>query len=212
MPSLIAKSSRAFADMCINKVGLTDDRKIDEVRYGAYFLISALYKLPLMYMPSIIFGVFKDVIISSVIFSVLRFFAGGIHAKTHTGCAIGGNFVMGYLPILIAKLVSTIGIHNYIESQVRLLVFALAVALITLYAPADLESKPIYSEQRRKYFKVIAVMLVVFIYCMSMIVGTYYSMLITTAVLLEALSITPLAYKIFKNQHGNTYKIDEREW
>ncbi len=206
MAKLIARQSEALANYCIEKANITDIKKIAEIKYGAYFFISALYKLPLMYIPAIIFGVFGEVIISSLVFSVLRFFAGGVHAKTHTGCALAGNFVMGYLPILTTIGINKLGLQPCIIEQIKLIICTISIALISAYAPADLESKPIYSTKRKQIFKVISAIAVLIAYGISLLVNSYYGVLIMVAVILEVLSITPLAYKIFKNKYGNTNK------
>lgn len=198
-----------IAKFCCEASNITDEKKKAEIYYGAYHITQALVKAPIMFLPAILLGRFWEILIASVVFSVLRYFAGGVHAKTHEGCSLIGNMVMAYVPLILADLMITLNSNTTVEFNIKTIVMLVSLILIMSYAPADLENKPVNSVSRRIALKVGAIVSCCIFFIVSVLLPqSALGGIIIFEVLMESLSITPLAYKLFKNNYGKGYGLN----
>lgn len=207
MYKYISNWSKRFADYCDHKLCIGNKDKIAEIQYGTYHILSALTKLVVVYTLAILLGIFKEALLSMVVFSLLRYFSGGVHAKTHKGCTFIGNFIVAFLPLIVAKVLTYINIGIYEYNIIHGVVYIVCIIIVLKYAPSDLKNKPIYSKGLRKKLRLGAVSMLLIYFLISISVPIHASNIITISTVLEVVSIMPMAYKIFKNEYGAGYGV-----
>ena len=80
--------------------------------------------------------------------------------------------------------------------------FAIAGVLTFLYAPADLTSKPIVTEKRKRELRIKGSILLVVCFVITLIVPNIYSNIISVITLISTVNITPIVYRLTKNKRG----------
>ena len=70
------------------------------------------------------------------------------------------------------------------------------------YAPADLPQKPIKSKRQRKQLRAGGFILLTILFTSSIFVTQIWSNIIVYTCFVQALFMTPLAYKLSKNKYG----------
>ncbi len=207
----ISTLSRRFAEYCGRELAIDNKEKIAELQYGTYHIVSAIIKLTILYTIAAILGVFREILLSMAAFSLLRYFAGGVHARTHSGCTFVGNFVITYLPLLAAKLLNNISILRDTYNIIYSTSFILTIIIVIKYAPSDLKNKPVHSINLRRKLRLGAIITLLIYYIIIINIPTYASNIITVSAILEVASIMPTAYKLFRNEYGAGYGVKSME-
>ncbi|MBQ9267246.1 MAG: accessory gene regulator B family protein [Clostridia bacterium] len=176
-----------------------DDEKAEIIYYGLQNMIGELPKLIIVFGLAALLGIFKLVVLGTIVLMIYRGFAGGVHLKTHISCLLTSTFLM----IGSTYLAKEVIYENVLLVYTILLAFNLIIAL--LYAPADTENKPIMKESQRKKQKIESILMVFLIYFLSIVVIKERAItnLFMYMITIESLMITPLAYKIFDNKTGD---------
>lgn len=81
---------------------------IDLYGYGFFLLLSSALYLFVVAIFGSVLGIFWESILFYFMFSILREYAGGIHAKTERGCM---------LSTILALLLSTVGIRGMLQAE-----------------------------------------------------------------------------------------------
>jgi len=137
-------------------------------------------------------GIFKYVIVFLIGYAILRIHAAGIHFKNDILCTIVGitsNLGFVYLSIFIE-----------LNTYIYLALFVISIIIYYLYAPAETKKKPI-AKKRIKHLKIKSVITVLLFFIISYYLnkGVWRS-LITYSVVLEAINILPLTYKLVERR------------
>ncbi|MCL6590987.1 MAG: accessory gene regulator B family protein [Firmicutes bacterium] len=189
-------SGRLAAAARGNKPEMTDD-EYETIAFGLYVLISDLIKLLIIIIFSLVLGFFLYTAVALISFGAIRWFMGGVHAKTWWGCMGACIFLFLGIPGLALYFAET---PAWLVSMAGFIVTAV---IIHFHAPADHENKPVINGSRRMWLKKRAYLVLIF---MSLIAGFIvkqpYSNIIMFAVLVEAIMVLPLVYKITRNKHG----------
>lgn len=175
-----------------------DEEKSEIIYYGLQNLVGELPKGFLILLVAGVCGVFKLVLIGTIVFLLYRGFAGGVHLKTHFSC---------FLVSTVAVVGSTIFAKNFLYESTFVIYTILGIfnlMLAALYAPADTENRPIMKESQRNRQKIESVVTVGVVYLIStfIIKNQIISNIFMYMITIESLMITPIAYKIFKNKNG----------
>lgn len=117
-------------------------------QYGFFLLLSRVLFFLLTTLFGWLFRVPGESIIFYTMFSLLRSYAGGIHARTERTCTIMTSFAMFIFVALIAAMKS---LHIAIVPVVML---AVGVACILALSPLDTTEKPLSGEDRKKYRRI----------------------------------------------------------
>ena len=192
----------SICDWLLKKI-MANDSTIDEdkseiIYYGLQNIIGELPKGIFILLVAWVCGVLKLVLIGTITFLIYRGFAGGVHLKTHISCLlISLLLIIG--SALLAKYVYFV---NPVLIYTILMLFNLSLAF--LYAPADTENRPIMKESQRKRQKLESIIMIIFIYFLSMFVIKDQSIASLNMYMLtvESFMITPIAYKLFDNKSG----------
>lgn len=175
-----------------------DEEKAEIIYYGLQNLIGEFPKGIAILIIAGMLGIFKLVLLGSVVMLVYRGFAGGVHLKTHISCFLTSTLLVVGTTYFAKEVIY----ENTTLVYTILFIFNFLIAL--LYAPADTENRPIMKEsqmQKQKLESVIMV-LVVYIFSTFIIKENVLTNLFMYMITSESVMITPLAYKIFKNKYG----------
>ena len=175
-----------------------DEDKAEIIYYGLQNIIGELPKGFFILLVAWLCGVFKLVLLGTIVFLVYRAFAGGVHLKTHLSCFCVSTFLIVGGTVFAREFLY----ENYVIVYTVLAIINFIIAI--LYAPADTENRPIMKESQRKRQKIESLLTISVVYIFStfiiqeQIIGNLFMYMITV----ESLMITPIAYKLFDNKSG----------
>lgn len=124
----------------------------DLYQYGFYLIVSRI----LFFFISGVVGFFLEIFAESIlfyfVFSLLRTYAGGVHAKTERQCTVLTTIALSLSILGIKSLEQT---SNMLVPTVMLILGSLS---ITLFSPLDTQEKPL-EEAERKHYRAICLIL-----------------------------------------------------
>lgn len=144
--------------MCINKMALMLNNWMNEIspkskeesgviQYGIELLLDNIVKFVFIQIIGIVIGKGLETLLILSAFCGLRLQAGGIHARTGTGCGLSMMLIWAlsltghiYLPIGLSLFP-----YIYITSLIVILVFAPRTINIEYFTPKDILKKKLYS-------------------------------------------------------------------
>lgn len=127
--------------------GTISSDDIELYSYGFFLLLSSALYLVVVAIFGIAFGILWESIVFYFLFSVIREYAGGIHAKTEHGCM---------LSTILALLLSIIGIRKMMQAElsiVAILFLIVGCAAVFLFSPLDVPEKRLSADDWRHYRK-----------------------------------------------------------
>lgn len=125
--------------------------------YGAINLLQMIWAIIWITVVSLIFGVFYEAILFSIVISILRKYSGGVHASSPNRCVFIGTFVAVAVGILLNTVLYKISIFAIAVSGIIFLLISLAIVIRK--APVDSLKKPINNMKIRQRFKFLSVSL-----------------------------------------------------
>lgn len=188
----INKSLNIVSDIYSNY----NEAQMDEIRYGLEAIYLTITKVVVILFMTLILGIFKEAVILLLFFNFIRATAFGIHASKSWMCWISSSILFIGLPYVCIYLKIPLIVH-YILIGISLICFL-------LYAPADTKKRPLVKKNRRVKFKVLTLIIsiiyiLLFFYTDSMFIRN----VISSSMLLEAVLIHPLTYKVFHLPYKN---------
>lgn len=180
----------------ITKYNNYTDEQIEEIRYGLEGLYLTFTKLVIILIISFIFHITKELIILLILFNILRFTGFGFHARTSLECLFCSTVLLIGLPITIFYL--KLG-------KIPLLIIGfISLIVLSIYAPADTVKRPLPNKKKRKIRKISTIILSLIFIISSYFINDYkLSSLFIVSTLLEAIMVSPLIYKLFKQPYRN---------
>ncbi len=183
MQGIIEKSS----DFLSKKINCDSDT-YEKIKYGVSIVVLNLYKTILLIIISLLLGIFKFSLVFLIAYTLLRAFAAGIHLKNDYLCTAIGLLSMIWLVYL--------SIYIDLNIYIYFALYILSFIAYYLYAPAATKKRPI-AKKRIKPLKIKSLITVLLFFLISFIVGNgVWRSLITYSVVLEAINILPLTYKL----------------
>lgn len=179
-------------EILITVPGITEE-KAEEIDYGLYMAFSDGLKLIAVLLTAFALGQLRYALVAVAVFSVNKSYFGGIHAKTQLGCIIT-HFTFIFGTIYLSHIIT----FNYLN----IILFIISGVLVYLYAPADLISKPIITEKRRKELRIKSSVVFIICFIISFFVPKDFSNVMSIITLINAVNLTPVVYKITKNRKG----------
>lgn len=141
----------AIADRISEKMlheGLILEEDCELYRYGFFLLISRGIFFVIAGIAGALVGNLWDSIFFYILFSLLRGYAGGLHADREAVCLFSTTASL----FLAAKIIFCLRRGNYVILSCGVL--AVCSALVLLIAPLDSDSKPLGESEMRHYRKV----------------------------------------------------------
>ncbi len=175
-----------------------DKVKIEQLKYGIEGIYLTISKLFIIFLIAIYLGIFKEVLILTFLFNIIRLPAFGAHASKSWICLIiSSAFLLG-IPLYLKYFALSI--------IYKLLICIACIICFILYAPADTKKRPIINKQLRRRLKTIAVITAILFTIGTLLINNYLiATSLIAALIVETIMILPITYKIF-NQEYNNYK------
>lgn len=180
-----------------------NDDKIDEIMYGIEGLYLTFTKTVVICIIALILGILKELICLLVSFNFIRFFAFGMHASKSSICLIFSSLLFIIFSILCKYIV--------LPKYLLYILYLLALAIISIYAPADTVKRPLIKRKKRIKFKILSIMVVIIYFILTLVFKN--NLLINSLIfglLIECILINPITYKEFKMPYKNyiTYGLN----
>lgn len=196
-----------FLDKSISLIKKNDptisDIKIDRIRYGLEGIYLTLTKLIIISSITIYIGLFKEFLIFTIFYNIIRIFAFGLHAPKSYICLI----VSSLLFIILPYLATVINIPFYLKAISCILLFI----IMAMYAPADTHKRPLIKEKKRQQWKMLSLFVTtIYIVAILMITNEFVSNIILFALVVEAVLILPISYKLLKLPYKNYLLYQQR--
>lgn len=180
----------------INRYYNYDKVKLSEIKYGIESLYLTISKTIIILIACTLLKVTKPLLLLFMFYGIIRLTGFGVHAKKSWHCWITSLTMFIGIPLLISKL----NINNFII----IITYSICMLLITKYAPADTEKRPLINKKKRVLYKVLTI-IITFIYLVisltiknSIIINTLYF-----SILLETIQILPITYKLYGVKYNN---------
>jgi len=192
---------KRILNYCINAIKKNsdtkyDDEKLAEIRYGLEAIYLTITKVIVIFTVSLILGIFKEMLILTVLYSILRNTGFGIHAKKSWMCLTSSLIIFVGAPF--------IALNVTIPISAKVILCGLCVVGYYLYSPADTEKHPLVNEgKRRLYQKVTVSLSLIYTFICLYTTNEFLSNITLFALIIEVAMIHPVSYKIFKLPYNN---------
>jgi len=172
------------------------DEKIDEIEYGLVGLYLMISKTIIICGISIILGIFKELIIFTLIYNVIRMPSFGLHASSSKICLIASTIMFIGLSYINTIIV--------IPVNIKIILGIIGIILIFKNSPADTEKRPIVNSKRRMVYKFISTIIAIIFVVLSVVVtNNLLSNCFLFALLLQCFMTAPSIYKLFGMPYDN---------
>lgn len=174
------------------------DEDIEKLKYGLEGIYLTFTKLIIIVILSIVLGIWKEMIVVLILFNIIRFPAFGFHANNSITCLLFSIFLFLGLTYCM--------VHIHISFNMKIIISLICLFHYIVFAPADTPKRPLTNKKKRQIRKFFSILLA-FIYILTSFIITdeTISVLILTALVIEAIMISPITYKIF-HQTFHNYK------
>lgn len=184
---------------CINYIEKNTNYKKDklkEIEYGLVSIYLTITKLIFISIVCLSIGIFKEMIIFTLFFNILRAPAFGLHATKSWICLIFSTLAFVGLPIL--AIICQFNLYT------KICLCLINTILMFKNAPADTKKKPIVSKKRRLTYKLLSTTFVIIFSLIALTIkNNFISNCLILASILENCLISPLTYKLFKLPYNN---------
>jgi accessory gene regulator B len=177
------------------------DLEIDKIRYGLEGIYLTITKFFIISLITLYIGIFKEFIIFTFFYNVIRVVAFGLHASKSYICLITSSLIFISLP----GLAIVMNINLILKGCFCLL----ALIIMILYAPADTKKRPLLKAKKRIKLKAYSIIItIIYIAIIMLFNNDFLSNVILLSLLTESALIMPITYKIFKMPYKNykTYR------
>lgn len=180
----------------IKKYNNYNDEELEKIKYGLEGIYLTLSKFVLISIIALILGIFKEMIIFTFIYNILRMTSFGLHATKSWICLISSTLLFIGIPYLCILLTISINI--------KIIVSIVGIIFMFKNSPADTYKRPIVSKKRRNKFKFISsILTIIYAFISIYINNNFISNCILFSIILQNCMISPTIYKIFKLPYNN---------
>lgn len=195
MRNLLINNSLSF----IKRNCSYDDVKLAEIKYGLEAIYILITKSIIIFTLSFILGIFKEVVIFTLLYSLIRMFSFGLHATKSWICLVSSLITFVTIPFIC----------KYIDINIYLKTILNIISIILIYknAPADTYKRPIINKKRRERYKFISTFIAIIMSFMSLVIrDNFLSNSLMFATVVQNFMISPYIYKLFKLPYDNYKK------
>lgn len=173
-----------------------DQVKLDEVEYGLISIYILITKLIVIFILASVIGIFKEVLIFSVIYSIIRTPSFGIHASKSWICLIVSSILFLGIPYIC--------LTTNMSLELKFLLGSIGTIFIFKNSPADTHKRPIVNPTRRKVYKSISTLIAISFTLIAIFINNeFVSNCLILALITQCVVISPLTYKLFKMPYNN---------
>lgn len=196
---------KKFIDVALTKI--KQQKKVTsleekKLRYGLEAFYNLATKTIVLIILAGVFDLVIELLLLSLVYSTLRLYGFGIHAKTSLQCwfttipiyMLGGLFIK----------------YATITSNVIYIFWIIAFLSFLLFAPADTPARPLIRKNKRIRAKILSVLILCFYFIIYILnISSMFNNVIIYAICMELIVINPLTYKLTNTPFRN-YKIYEK--
>lgn len=170
--------------------------ELEKIKYGLEGLYLTITKLILIFIISIILGIFKEVITLIVIFNIIRFTGFGVHAKRSIDCLISSSIFFIGFPLLCVNI--------YVPVLIKEIIAIPLIILIGIFAPSDTEKRPLINKKKRKIYKILSIIISIIYMVLAVIIeNNSLSNCFIAALIIQIIIMLPITYKLFGVKYNN---------
>lgn len=195
MRNLLINNSLSF----IKRNCSYDGEKLAEIKYGLEAIYILITKSIIIFTFSFILGIFKEVVIFTLLYSLIRMFSFGLHATKSWICLVSSLITFVTIPFIC----------KYIDINIYLKTILNIISIILIYknAPADTYKRPIVNKKRREKYKFLSTFIAIIMAFISLVIkDNFLSNSLMFAIFVQNFMISPYIYKLFKLPYDNYKK------
>ena len=172
------------------------EERLAELKYGLLGLYLMITKSIIIFGISLYLGIFKELLIFTVIYNILRAPSFGIHASKSWICLVSSATIF---------ILSTyLSVNIVIPINIKIIFGIIGIILIYKNSPADTAKKPIVSPKRRRIYKLISTIIAIIFAIASIVVdNNFLSNSFILSLILQNIMVAPTTYKIFGEPYDN---------
>lgn len=172
------------------------EERLAELKYGLLGLYLMITKSIIIFGISLYLGIFKELLIFTVIYNILRAPSFGIHASKSWICLVSSATIF---------ILSTyLSVNIVIPINIKIIFGIIGIILIYKNSPADTAKKPIVSPKRRRIYKLISTVIAIIFAIASIVVdNNFLSNSFILSLILQNIMVAPTTYKIFGEPYDN---------
>ncbi len=193
--TMFDKISNYITDLIYETLPDVDPGRREVIEYGIYMTVSEIVKISLLLIIAAVLRIIPQVLGVIIIYGIQRTFLGGLHAKTHLSCVITHFAIV--VCVLALSFISQID-----RSWLMLIIVPFSYFTAYKYAPADMPQKPVKSKKQRKQLRTGGFILLAILFAAAYFLDALWSNIILFTCFIQAVLMTPVAYKITKNKYG----------
>ncbi len=172
------------------------EEKLAELKYGLLGLYLMISKSIIIFGIALYLNIFKELLIFTIIYNILRAPSFGMHASKSWICLVSSA------SIFILSTYLSINIH--IPINIKLIFGILGIIFIYKNSPADTKKKPIISPKRRRIYKTISTIIAIAFVITSLIISNnFLSNACIFSLLIQCIFTSPTMYKICGEPYNN---------
>ena len=180
-----------------------DKTKLLEIKYGLSSLYLTITKIIVILGINLIINTFKECLLFLLMFSILRLTSFGVHTKKSYQCWISSIIIFTLVPYLIKN-------YNF-NINIIYIISLISFVNICLYAPADTEKRPLINKKKRIIFKIVSIISsLIYIIVIFLLQNACVTSLLFYSLVLDAIVINPVTYKLFGVKYNNYKNYRER--
>lgn len=170
--------------------------KLEELKYGLLGLYLLITKSIIIFGIALLLGIFKELLIFTIIYNILRAPSFGMHASKSWICLVASTTIFIFSTYL--------SVNALIPINIKIILGIIGVILIFKNSPADTKKRPIVSLKRRKIYKLISTCIATtFVITSILISNNFLSNSFILALLIQCVFTSPTMYKICGETYDN---------
>lgn len=170
--------------------------KLEELKYGLLGLYLLITKSIIIFVIALLLGIFKELLIFTIIYNILRAPSFGMHASKSWICLVASTTIFIFSTYL--------SVNALIPINIKVILGIIGVILIFKNSPADTKKRPIVSLKRRKIYKLISTCIATtFVITSILISNNFLSNSFILALLIQCVFTSPTMYKICGETYDN---------
>ena len=184
----------------ISKYQVYSDEELERISYGLEGLYLTVTKLIVIIVLSLLLNMFREVVGILILFNLIRYFGFGIHAKKSSECLISSLLCFIVIPYCLLNI--------NLSREIIIIIAIICTTIFIIYAPADTVKRPLKNPKKRMIRKIVTTLIgIVYIILSLMISNSTISTLFIASVIIEAVMINPITYKILRQPYNNYKRI-----
>ena len=175
-----------------------DGLELKKMTLGMEVAIINISKLVAIYVLAALLGVVGPTAVIHIAYFAIKRYSFGLHALNSTVCTVVSCCLFVAVPLAVQ--VMGLGIGNVTVGAV----FAVVLACLYCYAPADTKARPLIGAQLRVQLKKKAVLCGAVLMLVALLIPSgEVKLLLTLGVVFQTVSVLPITYKILKRSERN---------